>query len=207
MSTKRFFRAWPLMMALAVIIPGVGIVAATAEKIEVGKVRELLQRIAGANFSREQVQIKKISGGIGGDVIVEAQIETAYRLTKVKDDWRIAEIRLGDRHWESFELIEEAVRREKTRRTLNLIEELAGGLTAYQKASGQFVAGDNISQLLDAISPRYISTPHRFDLWGTPFEYQGNAGGYRLRSAGPDRKSGTPDDLVTEGGAFSRQTK
>jgi hypothetical protein len=42
-----------------------------------------------------------------------AQVETAYRVVRDKNEWRVADIRLGDRHWESFELIEEAVRRER----------------------------------------------------------------------------------------------
>jgi hypothetical protein len=59
---------------------------------------------------------------------------------------------------------------------------------------------DDIAGLLDFISPRYVKRPHRFDLWGNQFEYRGSATSYRLISSGPDRKSGTKDDLVVENG-------
>jgi hypothetical protein len=172
-----------------------------AETIGVRQARELIQNIGGANLKKEQVQIKNISGGLGG-VIVEAQIETAFRLTKGKDGWRIAEARLGAGQWESFELIEEAIRREKIRRTSATLQQLAEGLSAYKNERGQYVDSDEIAELLDFLSPRYLKTPSRFDLWGEEFEYRGSATSYRLFSSGPDRKSGTKDDLVIENGAL-----
>lgn len=175
--------------------------ANAADAISIRQARELIQNIGGANLKKEQVQIKNISGGVGsGGVIVEAQIETSFRFTKEKSGWRIAEVRMGDRQWESFELIEEAVRREKIRRTNALLKELADGLSAYRRERGQFAVTDDIAELLDFLSPRYLMTPHRFDLWGKQFEYRGSATSYRLISSGPDRKSGTSDDLVVENG-------
>ncbi|MGE0131834.1 MAG: hypothetical protein AB7U82_27435 [Blastocatellales bacterium] len=173
-----------------------------ADTIGVRQARELIQNIGGANLKKEQVQIKNISAGIGGGgVVVEAQIETAFRLEKGKDGWRIAEARLGSGQWESFELIEEAMRREKIRRTSAMLKHLADGIGAYKNERGQFVESDKISELLDFISPRYLKVPQRFDLWGEEFEYRGSSDSYRLLSSGPDRKSGTKDDLVIENGA------
>ncbi len=175
--------------------------ARAADAISVRQARELIQKIGGANLKSDQVEIKKISGGVGGGgAIVEAQIETSFRFEKGKDGWRIAEVRLGDRQWESFELIEEAVRREKIRRTNALLAELADGIGAYRSERGQYVKSDDIAELLDFISPRYLKKPQRFDLWGEQFEYRGSATSYRLISPGPDRKSGTKDDLIVENG-------
>ncbi|HKC84919.1 MAG TPA: hypothetical protein VKG02_03020, partial [Blastocatellia bacterium] len=65
-----------------------------ADTIGVKQARELIQNIAGANLTKDQVQIKNISGGVGGGgVVVDAQIETAFRLTKGKDGWRVTEAR------------------------------------------------------------------------------------------------------------------
>jgi hypothetical protein len=165
--------------------------------------RELIQNVAGANFTKDQVQIKNISSGVGGGgVIVEAQIETAFRITKGKDGWRIVEARLGSGQWESFELIEEALRREKVRRTNDMLRQIADGLGAYKIERGRFVESDRITELLDFLSPRYVKSPQRVDLWGKELEYQGSATSYRLISYGPDRKSGTNDDLVMENGAL-----
>ena len=177
--------------------------ANASDTIGVKQARELIQNIAGANLSKDQVQIKNISSGVGGGgVVVEAQIETAFRLTKGKDGWRITEARLGAGQWESFELIEEALRREKIRRTNDLMKQIADGIEAYKNERGQFMETEKIGELLDFLSPRYLKAPRRFDLWGEEFEFRGSAANYRLISYGPDRKSGTKDDLIVENGAL-----
>lgn len=184
-------------------LAGIWAAGAAADTLSIKQARELLQHLAGANLSKDQVQIKKIEAGIGsGGTIVEAQIETAFRVKKEKSGWQIADVRLGDRQWESFELVEEAIKREKARRTTALMMQLADGLTAYQKERGQFAATNQIAELLDFLSPRYLSAAPRFDLWGKEFEYKGSSSGYSLSSAGPDGKRHTKDDLVLENGVL-----
>src|SRR5215475_4930602 len=193
------------LLALGAIplIVGVIWVGVAADDISLRRARELIQNIAGAKLTPDQVRIKSISPGVGGGgVIVEAQIETAFRITKGKDGWRIAEARIGAGQWESFELIEEALRREKVRRTNDMLRKIADGLGEYKNERGHFVKADRITELLDHLSPRYIKSPQRVDLWGKELEYQGSATSYRLISYGPDRKSGTKDDLIIENGAL-----
>ncbi len=199
-----------VLIAAGLMIAATGVLAVTlaAETLSVRKARELLQHIAGATLNKDQVQIKKIESGIGGGgAIVEAQIETSFRVAKGKDGWEIVEVRLGDRQWESFELIEEAIKREKARRTTGLMQKLAEGLTAYQREHGQYATTDEIAELLDYLSPRFMSTPIRFDLWGREFEYRGSASGYRLYSAGADGKKETGDDLVIENGVVKSDSE
>jgi hypothetical protein len=196
-------RLWLLVLGALPLIAGAFWLSAAADDISVRQARELIQNIAGANLTQDQVRIKNISAGVGGGgVIVEAQIETAFRITKGKDGWRIAEARLGSGQWESFDLIEEALRREKVRRTNDLLRQIADGLGAYKSERGRFVEADRIAELLDFLSPRYLKSLHRVDLWGKEFEYRGSATSYRLISYGPDRKSGTKDDLIIENGAL-----
>lgn len=191
---------WTLLLIAAIVPLITGVVGVgSAGKISVGQVKDLLRHLGGANFESEQVQIRRISSGLAGDVVVEAQIETAWRLVNEKNQWRIAEVRLGDRHWESLELVEEAVRREKIRRTLVILREMSGALDDYHRDQSAFVTTNRIGELLDAISPRYLSTPYRIDLWGNQLDYRGSSDRYQLRSAGPDGRFGSPDDLLTEG--------
>lgn len=197
---------WSAAIALS-FLGGIWVAGVAADTLSVKQARELLQHLAGANLSKGQVQIKKVEAGIGGGAIVEAQIETAFRVNKGKDGWQIAEVRLGDRQWESFELIEEAITREKARRTTTLLMKLAEGLTAYHKERGQFADTDEIEELLDFLSPRYLSAAPRFDLWGKEFEYKGSSSNYRLSSAGPDGKRHTKDDLVIENGILKTSTE
>ena len=166
--------------------------------LEVGTVRRLLQRLAGADFETRQVEIRKISPGIGGEAIVEARIETAYRFRKQDDNWEIAEIRLGDRQWESLELIQEGIRREKVRRTRLQLRELTESLFSYQAANGAYVEAETIQGLLDGLTAAHLRVPQWFDQWGTPLFYRGGKQEFRLRSAGPDRQFDTPDDLVAD---------
>jgi hypothetical protein len=171
--------------------------------LSVKRVRELLQTMGGANLTPEQVEIKSIAGGIGGDnAVVEARIETAFRLSRSSGDWQVAEVRLGDRQWESLELVENAVRHEKERRTAGLLKRLAESLEAYRREKGQFVPAQDMAVLLDYLVPRYLGDPLRFDWWGTQFSYRGTAQEYQLSSAGADRKAGTKDDLILENGTL-----
>jgi hypothetical protein len=176
--------------------------------LDVARIRQLLQTVAGANLPRQQVEIKSISEGIGGDnAVVEARVETAFRFARTSGDWQVAEIRLGDRQWESVELIETALRREKERRTTGLLRRVADGLEAYRREKGQFVPTDDIAVLLDYLAPRYLGEPLRFDWWGTQFVYRGSANGYQLLSAGADRKPDTKDDLIIENGVLRAVTE
>lgn len=173
------------------------------EGLSLKRVRELLQGVGGANFKPQQIEIKSISNGVGGDnAVVEARVETAFRLARTNGAWQVAEVRLGDRQWEALDLVETAVRHEKERRTAALLKRLADGLAAYHREQGKFVETEDVAVLLDYLSPRYLTDPLRFDWWGTQFVYQGTANRYQLSSAGADRKAGTKDDLIVENGAL-----
>ncbi len=160
--------------------------------------RELLRRLGGAELKPDQVRIKTISNGFGPNAIVEAQIETAVRYKQEKGEWTVADIRLGDQHWESVELVTEAIRREKIRRTEDLLQRLSDALELYKRDRSGYVVTANFDQLLEQLAPAYLPMPVRFDLWEQPLVYQGTITQYRLSSAGPDLKAGTVDDLIVE---------
>lgn len=200
-----FFSVWLTACARR---PAQRVPVTTSGALGVNEARDALQHLGGANWSREQIELKSISNGVGSDnAVVEARLETAFRLSKQSGDWRVAEIRLGDRQWESLELVEVAVRREKERRTAGLLQRFADALQAYQREKGAYPASEEIAVLLDYLSPRYLGDPIRFDWWGTQFSYQGTASSYRLSSAGHDRKTGTDDDIALENGILRAQHK
>jgi hypothetical protein len=191
------------VLVLIALCLGTAGVSGAVEALGARKARELLQRLGGGNLAKNQVEIISISPGLGGnDAVVEAQIETAFRFTQEKGQWRISDVRFGDRQWESFELIEAGVRNEKIRRTTALMQRITDSIEAYRKEFGAPPSTDKISELLDYLSPRYLTPPQRFDFWGEQFEYRGSAEGYTLRSGGPDQKNGGDDDLIIENGAL-----
>src|SRR2546423_14312769 len=117
---------------------GVGMLAtatlllAQSGSLSPARARDLLRHLGGAELEKDRVRIKSVKPGVGsGGVIVEAQIDAAFRVTRDQNDWRVTDIRLGDREWESIELITEAVRREKIRRTTSLLQQVAEALESY----------------------------------------------------------------------------
>lgn len=201
---KVSLKSWhvlPAVAFLAIVSFGTGwIVAGSADSISAGDARSLLQHIFGADFKKDQIVIKKV--GSGSDPIVEAQIETAFRFVRDGRDWKLGEIRLGDRHWESLDLINEAIKKEKTRQTQAMLLKVAASLDAYHQAKGGYVATEEFMKLLDELAPKYLGPIVHLDFWGTPLRYRGGGSSYRLASSGPDRAPDTPDDLIVENGVF-----
>jgi Type II secretion system (T2SS), protein G len=165
--------------------------------------REARQRIAAALGldKTDDVRIKNISAGMGGEAIVEAQFDASFRFTQGKDgSWNAVEVRTGDRKWESIELIQTAVRKEKELRTTADMRTLVTALEAFRRERGFYVAADTNSALIDNLAPRYLGSIIRLDAWSHEFEYKGTETGYRLASLGPDGKPRTGDEIVIENG-------
>ena len=200
----RWWQLLPATVLFCVVSFGTGwILAGTADTISAGEARSLLQHIFGADFKKDQITVRKV--GSGSDPIVEAQIETAFRFVRDGRDWKVAEMRLGDRQWESIDLINEAIRKEKTRRTQAMLEKVAASLASYHQARGGYVVADEFMKLLDELAPKYLGPIVHIDYWGTPLRYSGSASSYRLTSAGPDRAPDTTDDVVVENGVLKSQ--
>jgi hypothetical protein len=149
----------------------------------------------------DAIHIKSISSGIGGQAIVEATVDTAFRLQQDKEgNWKAAEVRTGDRRWESLELLDTAIRKEKILRTTADLRTLATALEAYRRQTGAYVAAESGVQLIDRLAPQFLLDIIRLDAWANEIEYLGTATHYRLASAGPDGKPNTGDEIVIENG-------
>ena len=185
-----------MLIALAVSLIGV---AAVARELGAREARERIAQALGLD-KPDNVHIKSISA-MGSDAIVEAQFEAAFRLVLDKEGkWQAVEVRTGDRRWESIELIQTAVRKEKALRTSAELRTIATALEAFRRANGSYVQADTCSALMDSLAPHYVSAIVRLDAWSHEFDYKGTAGSYRLASLGPDGKAGTDDDIVFENG-------
>lgn len=155
--------------------------------------------------SADSVRIKSISEGLGGQAIVEATIQTAFRMTKDESgDWAVVEVRAGDRRWESLELMRTAIRKEKIERTKADMIALSSALEEFRRENGSYVEAQSGAHLLDQLAPRYLKKIIRLDAWSREFYYRGSRNSYRLASAGPDGKPDTEDDIVIQDGKFIR---
>src|SRR5215813_9136352 len=186
-----------VMISLALSLIGM---AAFARELGAREARERIAQTLGFDKT-DKVHIKNINRGLGGEAIVEAQFDAAFRFTQDKSGkWQPIEVRAGDRQWESIELIQTALRKEKALRTGADLRTIATALEAYRRDRGSYVCADSGAALMDQLSPAYLSTIIRLDAWSHELDYKGTATAYRLVSLGPDGKSGTDDDIVFENG-------
>jgi hypothetical protein len=157
--------------------------------------RKIIARMAGIQLPSDAVRVKDISS-FGNSYVVTAQIETAFRFVKGdKDKWRISEIRTGDRRWEDVDMLVRALNAEKTSRVHAELETIATALESYRREHGVYVEAKTESALIDYLNPRYLARIIRVDPWHQPYEYEGTSTSFVLRSAGPDGKSNTADDI------------
>jgi hypothetical protein len=190
-----------LIFALAASLGAAVLLAVGVFARELGA-REAREQIARAldldNASK--IHVKSINT-VGSDSVVEVTVDAAFRLTNdKKDGWTVTEVRTGDRRWESLELIRTAIRKEKVIRTSAEMSNLANALESFRRERGSYVVASSGAGLLDSLCPQYIGTVMRLDAWSHEFKYEGSKSEYRLTSAGPDGKVGTPDDLIIENG-------
>ena len=158
--------------------------------------RRLIARLAGIELPSDAVRVRSISS-FGDAYVVVAQVETAFRVVKDdKNKWRVAEIRTGDRRWEDVDMLVRALNAEKTSRVRAELDAIAMALESYRREHGFYVEAKDEAALIDHLNPRYLARIIRVDPWSRPYEYEGTRTSFVLRSAGPDGKSNTADDLT-----------
>jgi len=158
--------------------------------------RRLIARMAGIQLPSDAVRIKDVSS-LGNSATVTAQVETAFRFDKGGDGkWRVAEIRTGDRRWENLEVLTKALNVEKSARARAELESIATALEAFRRERGSYIESKSQGALIDHLNPRFLKIIIRVDPWHQPYAYEGTRSSFVLRSAGPDEKQNTEDDVV-----------
>lgn len=158
--------------------------------------RKLIAHLAGIQMPSDAVRVKNISS-FANSVVVVAQVETAFRFIKGDNDkWRVAEIRTGDRRWEDVDMLVRALNSEKTSRVRAELETIATALESFRRERGFYAEAKSEAALIDQLNPRYLARVIRIDPWHQPYEYEGSPTSFVLRSAGPDGKANTADDIT-----------
>ena len=148
-----------------------------------------------AEFSKEQVKVEEIKY-MGSHAVAIVTIKTAVKMTKEDEQWVIDEVRIGDRRWEKAEFIISVLNGKRTARTRSDLDKFSSGISQYQSQHSKLPAAKNFEELIDALAPDYLGQVTRLDAWSNPFFYRAlSALEYDLRSAGPDGKIDTADDL------------
>ena len=188
-----------LIASLIILAVAVGILITTtraAGDLTPKEARRLIARMAGVQLPSDAVRVKEVSA-MGNSATVIAQIETAFRFDKAGDGkWRVAEIRTGDRRWEDVDMLVKALNAEKTSRARAELESIATALESFRRDRGSYLESKSEATLIDNLNPHYLARVIRVDPWHQPYEYEGTHTSFVLRSAGPDGKANTADDVV-----------
>src|SRR5262245_41383210 len=110
-------KSMPRVLVMTALALSAIALAVFARELGAREARERIAQTLGFDKT-DAVHIKNISRGAGGEAIVEAQFDAAFRFNTDKEGkWQPVEVRTGDRKWESIELIRTALRKEKALRT------------------------------------------------------------------------------------------
>lgn len=172
-----------------------------AVDLSVKRARCLIAGLFGIPLPSDAVRVKSVSGlslplGSQSSAVVMAIVRLGFGFLKERDGWKIKAITSGANDWPNVEAIAAAVAAVKATRARNDMKILANALEKYRQDRGTFVVSDKHPAMIDHLSPRYLARVIRLDPWHNPYQYQGEKDRYTLRSAGPDGKQNTPDDVV-----------
>lgn len=189
-----------ISVALVAISAGITLQASAAGDLSAKEARRLIAHLAGINLPSDAVRVKDVSA-MGNSATVTAQVETAFRFEKDSNGkWRVAEIRTGDRRWEDVDSLMKALNAEKTSRARAELDSIATALEAFRRERGGFPEAKTGGSLIDTLNPRYLKRVIRIDPWHQPYAYEGSRTSFVLRSAGPDEKANTADDVTVSSG-------
>jgi hypothetical protein len=164
------------------------------------RVRCLLGNLLGVEIPSDAVRIQEVGPmavplSSQPSATVVAWVKVDARLLNDTTGWHVAELRTGNREWVKLEPIAAALNAEKQRKARAEMELVAKALEKYRKDRGFYVVSDSQAVAIDHLSPRYLAQVIRLDPWHQPYKYQGERDRFTLRSAGPDGKEDTSDDI------------
>src|SRR5262245_55761262 len=196
MSKRIFFIVALLIVSLGITV----LTTSAAGDLSPKEARRLIARLAGINLPSDAVRVKDVSS-MGNSATVTAQVETAFKFEKDGNGkWRVAEIRTGDRRWEDVDTLMKALNVEKTSRARAELDSIATALESFRRERGGYPEAKTQNALIDSLNPRYLARVVRVDPWHQPYAYEGTRTSFVLRSAGPDEKPNTADDVtITHG--------
>jgi hypothetical protein len=167
----------------------------------VKRVRCLIASLLGVHLPSDAVRIKEVSGldlplGTQTSALAVALVQVDVRLGKDARGWHVAEVRSGNPSWINLETVLPAVDLVKRTVATDELNAIAHALEVFRQERGYFVVSDKHPVLIDYLSPHYLARVIRLDPWHNPYHYLGERDRFSVRSAGPDGKPNTADDIV-----------
>ena len=171
--------------------------------LTVRQARCLLAALFEVEMPNDAVRIKSISGlGIPlanePSATVVSLVRFGVRFNRDSSGWRTTSFKTNS-HWVTVEGIEASLAAAKAEQAREDMKIVAEALSKFRQERGAFVVSDKHPVLIDHLSPKYLGRVIRLDPWGKSYQYVGETNHFTLRSAGPDGKLGTGDDVVVSG--------
>lgn len=166
------------------------------------RARCLVASLFGVALPSDDVRIREISpfgfsfGSSDASALIVSLVRLDFRFVRERRGWRVNEVKSGNSDWLNVALVPAAVDQLKRSAATDELSLIARALESYRRDRGFFVVSDKEAVLIDHLSPKYLERVIRVDPWQRPYLYEGEHGRYSLRSAGPDGKANTPDDIV-----------
>jgi hypothetical protein len=178
-----------------------GNASANADGPGVRRARCLLGKLLGIETPADAVRIQEVEPlsiplATQNSATVVAWITVNARLLNAKGGWQVAELRTGNRDWVKLESLTAAVNDEKQKQARAELDLIRSALEKFRKDRGFYIVSDKQSVAIDFLTPRYLARVIRVDPWHQPYKYLGERDHFVLRSAGPDGKADTPDDIL-----------
>jgi type II secretion system (T2SS) protein G len=169
------------------------------------RARCLLGNLLGLEAHSDALRIQQVSPlavpmASQESAVVVAWVKVQARLVNVDNaGWKVSELRTGNREWVKLEPVVTAVNEEKEKKARMELAAIARALEQFRHDRGFYVVSDKQSVVIDHLSPRYLAEIIRVDPWHQPYQYLGERDHFTLRSAGPDGKDDTADDIQLAG--------
>lgn len=190
---KRLNRAIAALGLCAIVL-----VASACGKKQVnpGLAADRIARTPGLALQKEDVEVVKVTQVSGSEAVVETRLQAAFRMERRDGEWMVRELRLGHGQWEKVETLSRALDRVKSEETARTLDRVAEGIGLYRRTHGRLPAFEDYVALSDLLTPDYVTPLVRLDSWRRPLAaLKTESGGILLRSAGPDGRFSTPDDI------------
>lgn len=172
------------------------IMACGGRTLNKNNARDVIVRMPQEALQKEDVDVVHVRYVGGSEAVVETRLRTAFRMEKVRGEWVVREIRFGHGQWEKVGDLARALEEVKAEETRNALSRIAEAIRRYGKVHGSLPAFKDYVSLSDLLSPAYLTPLIRLDAWNRPLEAeQRGPDSILIRSAGPDGKHGTADDI------------
>jgi len=166
----------------------------------VKRARCLVGVLTGIDVPSDAVRIQEINPmplplASRASAVVVAWIRVTARLVNEGKGWQVSELRTGNHDWIRLRPMIDALNEKKAAQARSEIATMVAALKRYRQERGYYVVSDSQAVLIDHLNPRYLPRIIRLDPWNHPYKYDGQRERFTIRSAGPDGKDQTADDI------------